>query len=549
MDRAFLPDLEYSPVLKSLLYLRGMDNPDDITRFLFPGLGALRDPAMMKGVPAACERIARAIEAQEVIGVFSDYDVDGVCSAALLHRFLVHIGASAPVVFIPDRNIDGYGLNARGIEVLYEKGVTLLITADCGTTAVDEVSLAASMGMDVIVTDHHEPGEILPPCLALINPKQGGCAFADEDLCGAGVIFHLIVALRALLRERGRPDLPNLRQDLDLVALATVADVVSLSGINRILVKEGLNVLNAPSGVGISALAKVSGIKDQIYARDIAFALGPRINAAGRISSASKAFDLLVTRDKSEAMRAAAELQNLNRKRQMIGSRVTKEAIKKVGDMPDARGVIVVSGEDWPQGVIGIVASRLTEHYGMPAIVISMKNGRGRGSGRSVRGIDLHGVVSAASGHLEGFGGHKMAIGLSIDSRNIQAFAQGIDAVVSGMKPVEPPCMEVDLKISPGDLTPGFMDDLERLAPFGQGNPAPVFMMSGMEIAGKKKVTDKKLKLILKHSGRFFHSQPFAMPPLMTDLPKIVDVAFTPVRRQFRGHTYLYLDLKALSPS
>jgi single-stranded-DNA-specific exonuclease len=294
-----------------------MMNPDEVLNYLTPNLGQLKDPRGMLGIRKACERIVGAIDKKETIGVFTDYDVDGVCSAVLIHRFLVRIGCEPPVIFIPDRITDGYGLNRRGIEELHAKGVSLLITADCGITAVEEVGFANSLGMDVIITDHHEIDSLTPQAYSLINPKQPDCLFFGEDLCGAGVVFHLIVALRALLRERGFGDLPNLKDELDIVAMATVADSVSLSGVNRILVKEGLNVMNSTLRVGIQALVKVAGIKKEVISRDLGFILGPRINAAGRISDARKAFDLLTTDDETRAHALAQELDGLNRKRQI----------------------------------------------------------------------------------------------------------------------------------------------------------------------------------------------------------------------------------------
>lgn len=547
IDRNILPELKFTPIFRSLMRLRGMESPDDIMKFLSPNLGQLKDPRKMKGMKEACKRIAEAIEHREAIGVFTDYDVDGVCSAALLYRFLVSVGGEPPAVFIPDRTTDGYGLNMRGIDELHMQGIRLLITADCGVTAYEEVNHAKSLGIDVIITDHHEMGDDTPDALSVINPKQAGCPFSGEDLCGAGVVFHLIVALRSLLREQGMRDLPNLREELDLVAMATVADVVSLSGINRILVKEGLNVLNSNGRVGISALAKVSGINRELFSRDIGFILGPRINAAGRISDARKAFDLLTTQDEKKALRLAQELNELNRHRQVQEQKVLREALLMLESGSYLGNVIVVAGTGWHPGVIGIVASRLASIFSRPAIVISIQDGVGMGSGRSIPGVDLHAALSSASLFLNEFGGHKMAVGLNIDEDKILAFAAALGEIVA-IPSDQAESYEVDLKISPFDITPMLLDELEMLGPFGEGNPEPVFMIPSMEVVGKKRYSKGQFKLFLRHSDRVFHTMRCNIDLDTKELSRFVDVAFTPVKMRGGGHYYLYLALKAISP-
>lgn len=527
--------------------LRGMRTADEVQRFITPRLNDLKDPSLMLGMGKACARIGEAIARGERIGVFSDYDVDGVCSAALIHRFMIKLRCPPPAVFIPDRSIDGYGLNARGIDVLHEAGVTLLITADCGITSVREVAYAKQLGMEVIITDHHEPEGVLPQAYCVINPKQPACPFFGEDLCGAGVIFHLIIALRAYLRSQGYADLPNLREDLDLVAMATVADVVALSGVNRILVKEGLSVLNAAGKVGISALAKVSGLSQVVFAHDLGYVLGPRINAAGRVSDARKALDLLTTEDADQAARIAAELHSLNRQRQTEEQKVLQEAISMIAPEGHLPPVIAVAATNWHMGVIGIVASRLSERFARPALVISIVDGVGKGSGRSVEGIDLHNALSGCAHLLRGFGGHKMAVGFSIDAEKILPFTNQLETLVARTRPSAPP-VEVDFQIAPQDLTPELIRELDMLSPFGDGNPEPVFMMPAMEIVGTKRMENKRTKLILQRAGRIFHTLGMSLNAEHTHLPRYVDIAFTPVTRRLNGHTYLYLALKALSP-
>lgn len=548
VDHNALSDLKFTPTFRSLMKLRGLESSQDALSFLVPNLGQLKNPQDMKDMDRACERILAAIEKSELIGIFTDYDVDGVCSAALMQRFLTNVGCRPPELFIPDRVSDGYGLNTRGIEELKAKGVSLLITADCGITSIQEVAFAKSLGMDVIITDHHELGGSTPDAYCILNPKQVDCPFFGEDLCGAGVVFHLIIALRSRLRQQGIDCLPNLKDELDLVAMATIADAVSLSGINRILVKEGLNILNATGRIGLAALVKVSGLNRELFSRDIGYILGPRINAAGRLSDAKKAFELLITKDESVAQNLAAELNQLNRVRQMEEQRVLAEVLSQLeGEVP-LENVIVVAGENWHTGVIGIVASRLTSIFSKPSIVISIVDGIGVGSGRSVAGVDLHMAVSRISDDLNGFGGHKMAIGLNINESKIIPFARNLDGMLAA-KEEQVKDFEVDLKVSPLDITPVFLGELDMLAPFGQGNPEPIFLIPSMEVVGVKKYAKAQCKLILKHSNRVFHTLRCTIDESSQKLTQYVDVAFTPVKMMTNGYQYLYLSLKAISPA
>jgi len=549
LDKRAFPDLKFSPVFKSLMKIRGLETTDDIMHFVMPSLGDLRDPVLMKGMDAACERISRALERNEKIGLFTDYDVDGVCSAALIYLFFIKLGYPPPAVFIPDRATDGYGLNTRGIEGLHAKGVSLLITADCGINAIEEVVYAKSLGMDVIITDHHEPDTKLPDAYSIINPKQGDCPFSDQDLCGAGVVFHLMVALRAFLRAKGMESLPNLREDLDLVAMATIADVVSLSGINRILVKEGLKVLNEGKRVGISALADVSGIRSTVIARDIGYILGPRINAAGRISNAYKSFELLTTDDPRKARGIAMELHMLNRQRQAEEQKVFKDVLAMVEDSGNTSEAIVVAGTNWHRGVIGIVASRISERFSKPCIVISITDGVGQGSGRSVEGIDLYKAVSKVSHLLNTFGGHTMAVGISIDTEKILTFSEALNSVLALDKAVHKPGVIVDMEISPEDLTPGLLDELEMMGPFGIGNPEPIFMIPKMRVINIQRSGNNGFNMVLKQNDRIFNAVFHSRGLVREEIPKIANVAFTPYKKRLNGYNHLYLNVKAVSPA
>ncbi|HOJ14298.1 MAG TPA: single-stranded-DNA-specific exonuclease RecJ [Deltaproteobacteria bacterium] len=547
VDEEALKSLNFTAAFRSLMKIRGMVDPDQVMGFLTPNLGQLRDPVDMKGVAEACDRIVRALERDETIGVFTDYDVDGVSSAVLIHRFLVGVGAKPPMVFIPDRSSDGYGLNRRGIDELAARGVSLLITADCGVCSREEVAYARFLGMDVIVTDHHEPDGDVPDACAVINPKQNDCLFFGEDLCGAGVVFHLIIALRKALRERGHTALPNLKEELDIVAMATVADAVSLSGVNRILVKEGLTVINSRSRAGISALAEVAGLRKGLLTRDLGFVIGPRINAAGRIADARKAFDLLTTDDAGVARRLALELDSLNRSRQAHEQKVLEDALNMLRDNPPHPRVALVWGEGWHVGVLGIVASRLAAILSRPAIVISVSGAQGTGSGRSVAGVDLHRALGSVSSLLNTFGGHRMAVGFTLDAPKIPDLASALGEALEGVEWGQDGPYEVDLKISPFDLTPAFMDELELLAPYGEGNPEPVFLIPAMEVVDARVAKDGLAKLVLRHSNRLFHTLKTPFKEDLYERGRFLDVAFTPVKVRLNGHHYLYLSLKALA--
>jgi single-stranded-DNA-specific exonuclease len=503
----------------------------------------------MKGMDEACQRIMKAIDTAETIGVFSDYDVDGVCSAALIHRFLVGVGCKPPVIFIPDRTSDGYGLNTRGIDELHGLGVTLMLTADCGITAREEVGYANSLGMDVIVTDHHEVDQQVPDACSVINPKQSDCLFFGEDLCGAGVVFHLIVALRAHLRERGIANLPNLKEELDIVAMATVADAVALSGLNRVLVKEGLAVLNSTLRWGSQPWSRWQAFEKNSYRGISAISSAPGSMPQAVLRMPGRPLTCSRPMMPARAHLLAQELDSLNRQRQVHEQRVLGLALGQLRNSSPPANVIVAWGRDWHIGVLGIVASRLASLYSRPALVISVMDGIGIGSGRSIPGVDLHGALARASSLLNTFGGHKMAVGLSIAEERIPLLPTAMDEIIGSQVHVKESPFEVDLKISPYDLTPTLLDELELLAPFGEGNPEPVFLIPSMEIVGSKVFDNGQTKLVLRHSNRLFHT---LRSPVGNGFMRNGEL---PGRGLHAGkdapqwHDYLYLSLKALAAS
>lgn len=488
-----------SPVTAKVLLNRGIDTPEAVRAFLCPET-CVFSPFLMKDMDKAVERLLLVRNKKEKIVIYGDYDVDGTTSIALLVRFFYAIGIEADF-YIPDRMSEGYGLNREAITDLARRGYHLVVTVDCGITAVEEVRLAADLGLDVIITDHHLPGETLPPALAVINPKRADCPYPFKELAGVGVAYKLCAALAEKL---GVPDLlPSL---LDIVALGTVADVVPLRGENRYYVLRGLEFLNRRERVGLTALLEEAGLRDRrITATHIAFALAPRLNAAGRIGSALKAAELLLCEDPGRSAEIARQLNSLNQERQAIEDTILQEAISllPVQVDPDDR-VFVLAREGWHHGVIGIVASRLVERFNRPTILIGLENGEGRGSGRSIEGFHLHQALTAAEEYLSRFGGHAMAAGLSLPEKNIAAFRRRINEYAE--KQMDPrlllPSLWLDDVLNPGSLTAEVVAELNRLEPFGAGNPSPLFLCPGMEVQNVRAVGgDKHAKLNLACEG------------------------------------------------
>ncbi|HEY1359148.1 MAG TPA: single-stranded-DNA-specific exonuclease RecJ [Thermoleophilaceae bacterium] len=455
--------LGVSPVLGTVLARRGYSSAEDAREFLE---GRERhDPLSLAGVREACEAIARHREAGSRVVVFGDYDVDGVCSTAILLRALRAAGLD-PAWELPSRFGDGYGLSAAAVERLAAAGAGLLITVDCGITAVDEVAAARRAGLEVVVTDHHRPGAELPDCV-VVHPALGG--FGAPELCGSGVALKLAEAL----------DPSAAADDLELAALATVCDMVPLRGENRRIVREGLRAMARTRKPGLRALMEVAGLEPgQIDERSLGFALGPRLNAAGRMQRADAALELLMTEDGARAQEIARELDLLNRDRREAETRILFSADSACAGQA-AAAAMVVAGEGWHPGVVGIVASRLVERWGRPCVVIGLDGHAGRGSGRSISAYDLHAGLAASSAHLRRFGGHRVAAGLEIDAGEVGAFRAALAAHAGEeLSPADLiPVERVDAVVPGGLLGLALAEELEKLRPFGAGNPAPTLLV------------------------------------------------------------------------
>jgi single-stranded-DNA-specific exonuclease len=543
-DRLHLPE-----PLAALLVQRGQADPDTARQYLRPSLGALSDPGALLGMAEAVDAIAATVRAGGTILVHGDYDVDGQCATALLTRALRAAGADvAP--FLPHRLRDGYDFGPAGLEAARAAGASLIITCDCGITAVETVRAARAQGIGVVVTDHHLPGPELPPALAVVDPQQPGDTSGATMLCGTGVAFKLVQALVPALNLPA--NLPYYL--LDLVALATVADVVPLQGENRILVKHGLRLLAESNWPGLRALLEASGLAGkEVRAGHCGFIIGPRLNAAGRIAEATDGLRLLLTDNPDEATRLAQRLEGLNVERQALDQRILDQAlevVERTGD-PDRDAGFVIAGDGWHPGVVGIVASRVVERYGRPAFLIAFDGDIGKGSGRSISRFDLHAALLACGDLLERYGGHHMAAGLTIRRENLDAFRERFGGLARETLAPEDlgPEQRVDLEVGLHEVTAELERLMRHLEPCGTGNSSPVFGVRGVRFAGRSRVGQGHLKGMLDDGRARLPAIGFQWAdrvPWLTDGP--VDAAFRIECNEWNGQTTLQARLCALSP-
>lgn len=496
--RALAAGLNLPEPLAALLIQRGWADLEAARGFLRPDLSSLSDPLAIAGMVEAVAAVTDAVRAGRTILVHGDYDVDGQCAAALLTRALREAGARVET-FLPHRLRDGYDFGPAGLDAARRAGAALIITCDCGITAVDTVRAARDAGIGVVVTDHHLPGAELPPALAVVDPQRPDDTSSCGILCGTGVAFKLVQALVPVL---GLPENLPLHL-LDLVALATVADLVPLVGENRVLVRYGLRLLPRSRWPGLQSLIRNCGLHGrEIRAGHLGFLLGPRLNAAGRVGDAADGLRLLLTDNPVEADSLAARLEVLNEQRQALDQRILDQALEQVEERlaDEATAGLVLAGEDWHPGVVGIVASRVVERYGRPAFLIAFDGEIGKGSGRSISRFDLHAALNQCGDLLERYGGHHMAAGLTIKRDKFDAFRERFDGLARAQLSPEDllPEQRVDLLIDLEDATP----DLERLCrylePCGMGNPAPVFGVRGIRLGDRRRVGNGHLKGVMR---------------------------------------------------
>ena len=518
-------------MIATILLNRGVSK-EDIPAFIKKSMANILDPSLMLDMDKAVERINTAIENGDKIVVYGDYDVDGITSTALLYEFLERLGANAEY-YIPDRKGEGYGINIMAVNKLLRRGVKLLITVDCGITAIGEVEFAKLQKMDVIITDHHTCKDRLPTAAAaILNPKRPDCEYPFDSLAGVGVAFKLILALAV---SRGMSSREVFDEYIDLAALGTIADVVPLLGENRIIVDKGLSALQNPSRVGIRALEEVAGVSDKpVTASTVAFAIAPRLNAAGRLGTATTAVELLLTRDENRAREIALALDEENKERQQTEKEIFDEALQMIAKDAnfEKKKVIVLAREGWHQGVIGIVASRLCDMYYKPCILISTDNGSGKGSGRSIKTFNLFDALSACEKHLTDFGGHAVAAGLNVNQSEIENFDKAINKYADetlGEKDMIP-TVEIDCPLSEQSLTIENARMLTRLEPFGMGNEKPVFAVSSVTVMSAETVgaDSKHLRLRAFKNNQTINCIGFGMGALAGTLHAgdVVHIAF-----------------------
>ncbi|HET8760973.1 MAG TPA: single-stranded-DNA-specific exonuclease RecJ [Nitrospiria bacterium] len=537
-----------------ILASRKVDSVEAARRFLAPSAADLHDPFLLTGMDRAVERIERAVAGRERILIAGDYDVDGVTATSLYLELFAWLGT--PVAYrIPHRLTEGYGLTETGVRAARDQGVSLLITADCGTTAHGPIELANSFGIDVIVTDHHEPQDRIPPAYALLNPHLPDSRYPEKVLCAAGIAFKVAQAL--LGRRRSLPGVDGrLASVLDLVALGTVADVAPLRGENRYLVAEGLRALSAGRRVGVAALKTVCGMEGKrVDAGMVGFQLGPRINAVGRLAAAHSGVTLLTTTDPQVAITAARELDAANQERRRIEEAMLEGAVAKAErelSMDRARS-IVLADEAWHPGVIGIIASRLVDRWHRPAIVIALRpDGKGKGSGRSIPGFHLTRALEECREFFEGFGGHAAAAGLTIRTERIPTFRERFDAVVAATLSTDSaqPILSLDDEVELVDVTFPLIDELSRLAPFGMGNPEPLLTSRGCAPRGARIVGNNHLKLLVRHANAAsLDAIGFGLGHLLPTDPGPIDLAYSARVDSWQGQDRIQLRLKDLRPS
>ncbi|MEW5865230.1 MAG: single-stranded-DNA-specific exonuclease RecJ [Bacillota bacterium] len=554
-SRALAAELGVPPLVAKILSLRGFGDAQGAQAFLRSDLQDLADPFLLPDMEKAVSRVLRAIRNHEKIRIYGDYDVDGVTAVCVLLHVLKRLGADVDY-YIPGRLVEGYGVNSDAIEKAAKSGTSLLITVDCGITAFDEVELARKRGIEVIVTDHHEPGDVLPNAYAAVNPKRKDTLYPFADLAGVGVAYklgHALLEARAGTLDALEPPV----ELLELVALGTIVDVAPLTGENRVFAKHGLARMNSTSNVGLRALVERSGLLGrEISAGTVSFALGPRLNAAGRLGDASLCVDLLTTSSAERAAEIARVLDLANQERQALEQSILMEAASMVrtrdGEAEDV--VLVLAGEGWHTGVIGIVASRLVERFNRPVILISLDGEEGRGSGRSIEAFNLYEGLCECADLLDGFGGHSHAAGLSITRDAVGLFRERINDVGRSLLTQDDLVRKVtcDLEIGFNEVDLAAAEGLASLAPFGVANPMPTFLTRGARLVEYRGVgaDAKHLKMKLFHNGVVLDAIGFGLgslaPALFARGIAEVDIIYAIDVNQWNGTRQVELNIKGL---
>ena len=542
-------EYKINTLLATILVNRGITSEEKIKKFLEPTRQDFYDPYLMKDMEIAVERIIKAIERGEKVIIYGDYDVDGITSTTVLKKFLKDLGLEVSY-YIPNRLNEGYGLNKNAIEKIVNEGFSLMITVDCGISGIEEIDYANSLGLEVIVTDHHEPGEILPKALAVIDNKRKDSTYPFRDLAGVGVAFKVCQALGIRLELKEEAYLKY----LDIVCVGTISDIVPLVDENRVITKLGLLLVKQTKNIGLKSIINSSGYS-KIDSNTISFGVAPRINACGRMGKAEEALELLLSTDIYKVNELTKKLNEHNRERQEIEKAIYESAIKKIEEKHlDENRTIIVGGENWHHGVIGIVSSKITDMYFKPSILLSFEeDGIGKGSGRSIPGFDLHDALMKCQNTLEKFGGHSMAVGITIRKDKLEKFSKEFEKVAEEEKIEEiVPVLNIDSKIELDFVDKDVIESLKKLEPFGEANKMPIFAFKNLRIDSIRALSEgKHLKLTLKEDNRIINAIGFNMGKLAEEyrIGDKIDVAGVLEINTFNGVDNLQINIKDIMKS
>lgn len=536
-----------SRLLSTILVNKGLEDRQEIELFLNPTRKDFHDPYLMPDMEIAVKRIIKAIENQEKVIIYGDYDVDGITSITVLKKFLSDRGLEVDS-YIPNRLDEGYGLNKAAIDKIVSEGYNLMITVDCGISGIEEIDYANSLGLETIVTDHHEPAEVLPKALAVVDAKRKDNKYPNNQLAGVGVVFKLTQAISQVYNLEEKEYLKY----LDIVCVGTISDIVPLVDENRVIAKLGLKLVEVTKNVGLKALLTSIGYK-KIDSSAISFGVAPRINACGRMGHEQEALKLFLTDNIVEATAITKKLNEYNKQRQDIEKRIFDEVLLKIENEEKDKPCIVLADENWHHGVIGIVSSKVTEMYYKPSILICFEDGEGKGSGRSIPGFDLHDALSKCDKHIDRFGGHSMAIGISVSKENYNSFKNEFEEFVSNTNINELiPVIRVDEEVTAKDIGVNIVKELSMLEPFGEANKMPIFMYKNLKINSIRALSDgKHLKLSLRDEGTFIDAIGFNMGYLVDEflLGDKVDVLGNLEINSFNGRESVQINLKDIRKS
>jgi len=547
-------ELGINPIISQILTNRDISSPDEARKYLSPSLFDLHNPFLMKDMQKGVRRLIKAIYNREKIVIYGDYDADGITSIVVLLKFLKEIGNTVDY-YIPDRTGEGYGLNRSAIDRMKSNGANLIITVDCGISDLEEVSYARTIGIDTIILDHHEVPDRLPNAVAVIDPNRKDCQFPFKHLAAVGIVFNFLIALRSSLRKDGfwrNNRYPNLKEYLDLVALGTIGDISPLIDENRIFTKIGLDLITDDKRIGLKTLKEISGLENQVIdSRGVSFCLTPRINAAGRIGSPRDAVELLLADDLKEAREIARKLDAYNRKRQTIEKSIFNEILEEIKKMadPEKSSSLVFASPKWHPGVIGIVASRLVDMYCRPAILISLKDGIGKGSGRSIGDFNIYEGLKRCDSLLLSYGGHQYAAGISIREEDIKNFTSLLNGVIQEKVCDFTTQTIIDAQCNLNNITHDLLCQIDTLAPFGRKNPEPILCVRNVNVTTPTIVGNNHLRMRVNGDGVSCNSIWFSKGYFIHTLSEsALDIVFTPQINHWKGSDNIQLEMRDIAP-